>query len=735
MSPLKRKDSKVTRKEKKKKRKLKIKNERKSKRNRKAKNVSKTKKFKTNKKDKGKLNKKARNKRNRKKIMKKKNSKGKKRNQKFKIVSRLKHTKRLKEKKGRAKKKATRKKTKVKHRKKRINNRKKNKKKKKTSTRKSQKRGQVRKKTLRKTKQDNSSSIPKKLNCDNNTKAVNNFKQNRRFYDKNNLLENKLEKVSIFRSYASLIGKITNGGETCTEEAKAGYLLMNGCETSAAKSCSNTEFQSQYLTAIGCVETINCNTTKIPSECNIKAAQIVEKTKECTNKNIPGTFSYCMSYIKENISTVISDCLDEILTTTTKGTEQAGTTQSTGTKESSGTTDLSKTTESSGITESLGTTESSGTIEPSGTTEPPETLKPSGTTESSGTIEPSGTTEPPETLKPSGTTESSGTPEPPVTLKPSGTTESLGTIEPSGTTEPPETLKPSVTTEPTKMIESITIITGEGGEVVEQKESYNPESNEVSLSVPAHGDNVALKAIIGMDKMVTSYDNYCIVGDPPAYHTTEVSKRYRSTENVDEFESGTVQTVYSFNVVEGELTEAERAELPETFQAACKDKPIQKTKRIEVDESTFKEDSFNSVVTIRKRKSPNDKDSFSSSLDSVNTKKRRISPNKKGSILDSLDSGDTKRRSRIGTRKKDLEYETWNLDLSLSITSRQEGECSSQKVFILFIFYLLIVFYSLREASRKNKHCEVLVSCSGRKIQKDSRRNKQEPSGTACKLL
>ena len=46
-----------------------------------------------------------------------------------------------------------------------------------------------------------------------------------------------------------------------------------------------------------------------------------------------------------------------------------------------------------------------------------------------------------------------------------------------------------------------------------------------------------------------------------------------------------------------------------------------------------------------------------------------------------------------------------------------------------------------------NKHCEVLVSCSGQQIQKDSKMNKQEPSGTfknlqepsatvtACKLL
>ena len=34
-----------------------------------------------------------------------------------------------------------------------------------------------------------------------------------------------------------------------------------------------------------------------------------------------------------------------------------------------------------------------------------------------------------------------------------------------------------------------------------------------------------------------------------------------------------------------------------------------------------------------------------------------------------------------------------------------------------------------------NKHCEVLVSCSGQKIQKGTNGNLQEPSGTACKLL
>ena len=141
----------------------------------------------------------------------------------------------------------------------------------------------------------------------------------------------------------------------------------------------------------------------------------------------------------------------------------------------------------------------------------------------------------------------------------------------------------------------------DGDEVVEQKESYNPEVQELTMSVPAHGKNVALKAIIGVDKMVTSYDNYCVVGDPPANFTPEVSERSQSTDNLDEFDPESVQKVYSFNVVEGELTDAERAELPETFQTACKDKPIQKTLRIVVDEATFNQDSLDSVETETKR--------------------------------------------------------------------------------------------------------------------------------------
>ena len=552
-STVKSKNNKVTRKEKRKQRKLK-KKQVKSKGKRKSKDVEKKKKKKGN----GKTQKKKTKKNNKKETRtKRKNRKGK-------------------------KKKTKNSKGKKKSRKNRNGKKKLYKKKKKTKGGKKKSRSQQQKiNNLKKSKEDNSSlteptTLPKKLNCDPpNTKAVNNFKQNRRFYDKYNLLKNKLDKINVFNGYANLLGKMTNNGTTCTNAAKEGFLLLSGCETSAAAACNNTEFTSTYLTAIGCVNTINCNTTKIPAECKIQTnlSKIVAKTRECTNKNIPGTYSYCMSYIKENVSTVVSNCFDEIINDPTT-----------------------------------------------------------------------------------------------VTPGPTGTT---------GTTAPTVSTEPTVTTEPTPTKTGTTIFV-EGDEIVEQKESYNPDAKELTLSVPAHGKNVALKAIIGVDKMVTSYDNYCVLGDPPADFTPEVSERSRSTDNVDEFDSNSVQKVYSFNVVQGELTDAERAELPESFQTACKDKPIQKTTRIVVDEATFNQDSLDSVETLRKRIISRGMDS----LDNADPK-GRINPMDENSSDDFFfDHADLNRR---GMSQEEFRFETW--DLALPFTSRQ-ANCSSQKV----IKYILIDF-------------------------------------------
>ena len=99
--------------------------------------------------------------------------------------------------------------------------------------------------------------------------------------------------------------------------------------------------------------------------------------------------------------------------------------------------------------------------------------------------------------------------------------------------------------------------------------------------------------------MVTSYDNYCVVGEPPANHTNSVSESSNSTDEADEVNGSDIVKVYYLNVVEGEMSEDERDALPDSFKTACQGKPIQKTKKVVVDEATFNQDNFDSVEGVR----------------------------------------------------------------------------------------------------------------------------------------
>ena len=198
-SPANTKDSKISsKKQSKKQRKLRRKN--KSKGNQKTKSVSRQKKTKINRKENAKTKKKA--KRNNRKGNKRKGKKMKRNKRKGKKMKRNNRKEKKKSRKYRNGKKLNRK----------------------NDARKSPKINKI-------NTTNSSSTIPNKLNCDPpNTKAENNFKQNHRFYKKYNLLENKLNMISVFKGFASLLGKMTNNGTTCSEAAKKGYLLMNGCE-------------------------------------------------------------------------------------------------------------------------------------------------------------------------------------------------------------------------------------------------------------------------------------------------------------------------------------------------------------------------------------------------------------------------------------------------------------------------------------------------------------------------
>ena len=79
---------------------------------------------------------------------------------------------------------------------------------------------------------------------------------------------------------------------------------------------------------------------------------------------------------------------------------------------------------------------------------------------------------------------------------------------------------------------------------MEQKESYDPSTGDVTLTVPAHGNNVAVTVLIAGPSntrsksfgMVTSYDDYCLVGEAPTDFSSSV---YSDSNESDEFTNST----------------------------------------------------------------------------------------------------------------------------------------------------------------------------------------------------
>ena len=91
--------------------------------------------------------------------------------------------------------------------------------------------------------------------------------------------------------------------------------------------------------------------------------------------------------------------------------------------------------------------------------------------------------------------------------------------------------------------------------------------------------------------MVTSFDDYCLVGPAPANISTSA---YSNPKESDEFTNSTIKS-YNLNVIEGDLTQEERDSLPESFQVACRDKPIKKGRQVSVSEESFDIETFDNV--------------------------------------------------------------------------------------------------------------------------------------------
>lgn len=137
---------------------------------------------------------------------------------------------------------------------------------------------------------------------------------------------------------------------------------------------------------------------------------------------------------------------------------------------------------------------------------------------------------------------------------------------------------------PSTPVEGKTVFV-EGEEVVEQTESFNTESNELTINVPAHGDRVATTVIIGEDSIVTSYDQYCVLSNEHEEFVKPATSRSSDTTNF--VETSDVETIYTFNVVEEDINDTEKDELSDSFKNLCGNKPIKKSSKIVVDENTF----------------------------------------------------------------------------------------------------------------------------------------------------
>ena len=209
------------------------------------------------------------------------------------------------------------------------------------------------------------------------------------------------------------------------------------------------------------------------------------------------------------------------------------------------------------------------------------------------------------------TTESTGETPITMTIDSSSASASSSTIESSTPTEPSTQTLASTSTPstPTSSPNPTTTITNgdqvtkktifiEGDTVVEQEDAFDPSTGDVQVKVPAHGNNVAVTVLIGGQSnsrsnafgMVTSFDDYCLVGPAPAISTSA----YSNPEESDEFTNSTIKSHY-LNVIEADLTEEERNTLPESFRVACRDKPIKKGRQVLVTEDSFDEETFDNV--------------------------------------------------------------------------------------------------------------------------------------------
>ena len=141
----------------------------------------------------------------------------------------------------------------------------------------------------------------------------------------------------------------------------------------------------------------------------------------------------------------------------------------------------------------------------------------------------------------------------------------------------------------------------EGGEDLEQEQTFNPKNRELSVSVPAHGDREAVTIIYGEKEMVTAHDTYCLVGKPPIDLDKSIyeneNKQIETPLNHNDVKS----EKFIFNLIEqNEMTDNEKESLPESFKTLCKNKALRRTSQVTVNKTMFEENKpflLDSLIT------------------------------------------------------------------------------------------------------------------------------------------
>ena len=130
----------------------------------------------------------------------------------------------------------------------------------------------------------------------------------------------------------------------------------------------------------------------------------------------------------------------------------------------------------------------------------------------------------------------------------------------------------------------------EGDEVIIEESSYNPNTKELTIGVPSHGNREAATFIIGEIVTCIVYPQECLVSDTTQSDQDLLNGAENTGDgNTDivELKETDLDNSYSFSIVLRVLSEEDIAQLPKSIQDACKGKTVRRTTSIVVDEETF----------------------------------------------------------------------------------------------------------------------------------------------------